>query len=294
MNTCIACGSSRFETLVNSQDFCVTQEAFDVSRCASCGFAYTVNAPSQDQIGRYYAHEDYVSHTDTNEGLFFRMYHKVREYMLGRKKAYMENHAKVKRVFDIGAGTGYFVSYLRSCGIHAVGFEPDSNARQQAKKKFDLDLIDDIDVVLQEADSFDAVTLWHVLEHVHDLKGYFKKFNLLLKDDGLLVIAVPNYTSFDAQFYRKYWAAYDLPKHLWHFSPNSIQLLAKSESFQLIKTYPMPFDPFYIALLSEGHKQSGKLGKLRGVFIGAISFVKGWIKPSVASSVVYVFKKNLA
>jgi len=294
MNTCIACGSSRFEILVNSQDFCVTQEAFDVSRCASCGFAYTVDAPSQDQIGRYYAHEDYVSHTDTNEGLFFRMYHKVRKYMLGRKKAYIENHAKVKRVFDIGAGTGYFVNHLRSRGIHAVGFEPDENARKQAKKNFDLDLADDLDVVIQEADNFDAITLWHVLEHVHDLKGYFKKFNALLKDEGLLVIAVPNYTSFDAQFYGKYWAAYDLPKHLWHFSPQSLQLLSESENFQLIKTYAMPFDPFYIALLSEGHKRSGFFGKFRALFVGAWSFLSGSIKANNASSVVYIFRKKVA
>ena len=294
MNTCMACGSSRFETLVNSQDFCVSQEAFDVNRCTSCGFSYTVNAPSQDKIGRYYEHEDYVSHTDTDEGIFFRIYHSVREYMLGRKKAYLENHIKLKRVFDIGAGTGYFVNHLRSRGIHAVGFEPDENARKQAKKNFDLDLADDLDVVIQEADNFDAITLWHVLEHVHDLKGYFKKFNALLKDEGLLVIAVPNYTSFDAQFYGNHWAAYDLPKHLWHFSPQSLQLLSESENFQLIKMYAMPFDPFYIAILSEGHKRSGFFGKFRAFFVGAWSFLSGSIKANNASSVVYIFRKKVA
>lgn len=294
MKNCPACGQSSFELLVESKDFCVSQEKFDVSRCTSCGFAYTVNAPSQENIGKYYKHEDYVSHTDTNEGLFFRVYHRVREYMLGRKKNYLTNHSPIKRVLDIGAGTGYFVNHLRTHGIHVVGFEPDADARQQAKKNFNLDLAEDLDVVIQEADRFDAISMWHVLEHVHDLKGYFGKFNALLKNDGLLAIAVPNYTSFDAQFYGKYWAAYDLPKHLWHFSPESLKLLGEGANFELLKTYDMPFDPFYIALLSEGHKGSGLWGKIRAVFVGTWSFLKGFINSDKASSVVYIFRKKEA
>lgn len=124
------------------------------------------------------------------------------------------------------------------------------------------------------------------------MKEYFGHFQQLIKTRGVLAIAVPNYSSFDGRFYKKFWAAYDLPKHLWHFSPDSIKLLAQSNGFDHLQSYAMPFDPFYIALLSEGHKQSGGGGKIRALFIGMTSFLKGFFNPEKASSVVYVFRKR--
>ena len=292
MKTCIACNNTQFETVVASKDFCVSMEDFTVMKCSNCGFAFTENAPDAEHIGKYYEHADYVSHTDTKEGLFFSIYHKVRAFMLGQKLSYIKAHVQVKRLFDIGSGTGYFVDYVKQNKIDVVGFEPDTDARLQAKKNFDIDLEDSLQKVVAQDKKFDAISMWHVLEHVHDLDQYFTYFDELLTSDGVLAIAVPNYTSHDAACYGKYWAAYDLPKHLWHFSPESMKLLAKKHDFKHLHSYAMPFDPFYIALLSEGHKKSGLFGKLRAVFIGTISFLKGMVNSEKASSVVYIFKKS--
>lgn len=292
MKKCLVCGQEQFKTIVASKDYCVSQEDFTVKQCTSCSFGFTENAPNEENIGRYYEHDDYISHTDTKEGLFFSIYHKVRNFMLGKKLSFIQNHTSLKSLFDIGSGTGYFVNYAKENRIDVTGFEPDTDARKQAKKNFDIDLENSLQKVLEGQKEFDAISMWHVLEHVHDLNGYFEHFRNLLKNDGVLAIAVPNYTSYDAQFYKKYWAAYDLPKHLWHFSPKSIKTLAVKHNFEHQKSYAMPFDPFYIALLSEGHKKSGLLGKVRAVLIGTWSFIKGALNSEKASSVVYIFKKK--
>jgi 2-polyprenyl-3-methyl-5-hydroxy-6-metoxy-1,4-benzoquinol methylase len=292
MDTCIACKKSAFETLIASKDYCVSREDFTVTKCTNCGFAFTANAPDAQHIGKYYEQADYISHTDTKEGLFFKVYHKVRTYMLGQKLAYIKAHNLIKSLLDIGSGTGYFVNHVKHLKIEVLGFEPDAAARAQAKKNFDLDLESSLEEVRQSKKTFDAISMWHVLEHVHELDVYFEHFRSLLNDKGLLVIAVPNYTSYDASFYKKYWAAYDLPKHLWHFSPQSVKLLAANHQFKHVQSYAMPFDPFYIALLSEGHKKSGIFGKIRALCVGGISFFKGLVSSEKASSVVYIFSKN--
>lgn len=292
MKACLVCKKANFETVVNSKDFCVSHEDFKVVRCTNCGFGFTENAPDVSKIGEYYEHTDYVSHTDTKEGLFFNIYHKVRSFMLGQKRAYINKHTAVNNILDIGAGTGYFVNHMQSHGTAITGFEPDNDARAQAKKNFGIELEPSLEGILGRNEVFDAISMWHVLEHVHDLKEYFGHFQQLIKTRGVLAIAVPNYSSFDGRFYKKFWAAYDLPKHLWHFSPDSIKLLAQSNGFDHLQSYAMPFDPFYIALLSEGHKQSGGGGKIRALFIGMTSFLKGFFNPEKASSVVYVFRKR--
>lgn len=292
MNRCIACQKSQFETVVASKDYCVSMEDFTVLKCTNCGFGFTVNAPDERNIGRYYEHADYVSHTDTKEGLFFTIYHKIRAFMLGQKLGYIKSHKSIKSLFDIGSGTGYFVNYVKHQNIDVVGFEPDGDARAQAKKNFNLELESSLEQVLQSKRTFDAISMWHVLEHVHELDAYFEHFRALLNDQGILAIAVPNYTSFDATFYKKYWAAYDLPKHLWHFSPESMKLLAGKHHFNHLQSYAMPFDPFYIALLSEGHRKTGVVGKVTALLVGTFSFLKGMVSSEKASSVVYIFSKN--
>lgn len=292
MKTCLVCQQNQFEPVVHSKDFCVSQEDFTVLKCTNCGFAFTENAPDAMHIGKYYEHADYVSHTDTKEGLFFSVYHKVRAFMLGKKLNYIQEQSKIKTLLDIGSGTGYFVNYAKENGVEAVGFEPDEKARAQAKNNFNIDLESDLNSILASKKQFDAISMWHVLEHVHELDLYFEHFRALLNENGLLTIAVPNYTSSDAIAYGKYWAAYDLPKHLWHFSPNSMKILANNHQFEHLKSYGMPFDPFYIALLSEKHKGSGFFGKIKAFFIGLSSFINGVFKAENASSVVYVFKKR--
>lgn len=292
MDTCIACGNTTFELLVKSKDYCVSHEDFDINKCTSCGFAFTVNAPDEKNISRYYEHEDYISHSDTSEGLIFKVYHRVRNIMLKKKLAYITKHKKIKSLLDIGAGTAYFVNHLKKEGITAIGVEPDSGARGQAKQNFQIELLENLSQVDSLGKKYDAISMWHVLEHVHQLDYYFKKFDSFLEDKGVLAIAVPNYTSLDAKYYKKDWAAYDLPKHLWHFSPDSIKKLAEKHGFKHLKSYAMPYDSYYISLLSEKHKSSGFLGKIRAMLIGELSYLKAFFNSEKASSVVYIFQKN--
>lgn len=292
MSQCLVCKGEYFEPVVLSKDFCVSQEDFKVVKCNSCGFAFTENAPDAASIGMYYEHADYISHTDTKEGLMFKVYHWVRSIMLRRKLGYIQKVARVKTLLDIGSGTGYFVNHVQQAGLGCVGFEPDEVARNQAKKNFNIDLSASLESVIENSNRFDAISMWHVLEHVHELDAYFEKFRILLEEKGVLAIAVPNYTSYDASFYKKYWAAYDLPKHLWHFSPSSLKLLAKNHGFKHIKSYAMPYDSYYISLLSEQHKKSGFFGKIRAMFIGELSYLNALINSEKASSVVYIFEKK--
>ncbi|MCD8528565.1 MAG: class I SAM-dependent methyltransferase [Chitinophagales bacterium] len=289
---CKVCEHDAVTHFLTSEDYCVSHEVFEINKCSNCGFAYTVNAPSQNEIGRYYEHADYISHTDTKEGLFFKVYHAVRNYMLGQKLGYIKKQKAIKSILDIGAGTGYFVNYALSKGIEVKGVEPDADARTQAHKNFNFHLLGSLQDALALNRQYDAISMWHVLEHVHELDAYFEDFRKLLNEKGILCIAVPNYTSFDAQHYGKYWAAYDLPKHLWHFSPTSMKILANKHSFRYVQSYAMPFDPFYIALLRRKNKGGGFFSKISAFAVGKWSFIKGFFNAEKASSVVYVFEKS--
>jgi len=134
--------------------------------------------------------------------------------------------------------------------------------------------------------------MWHVLEHVHALKPYLNQCLKSLKQNGRLIIAVPNYTSFDAKYYKKYWAAYDLPRHLYHFSPTSMATLLSEIGFEIVTIKPMWYDSFYVSLLSEKYKKSGKLGLMLAIIIGGISNFITLFDASKASSIIYEIKKK--
>ncbi len=285
---CPVCNHNGLKHYLKAADWGYSKEDFEIVKCPKCTFALTQDGPDQESIAEYYHHADYVSHTDINEGLFFKVYHLVREKMLNKKRTWVEKHAKKGEILDIGAGTGYFLSSLKNNAWKVLGFEPEKNARKIAKEKHDIELITDFEPLFKEEKKFDAISMWHVLEHVHELNLYFDYFKKLLKEDGKIFIAVPNYTSFDGEFYKEKWAALDLPKHLWHFSPKSFKVLAEKHGFELEKMYSLPFDAFYISLLSE----SSTLGKIRAVFVGLISFIKERINVEKASSVLYVIKKK--
>jgi 2-polyprenyl-3-methyl-5-hydroxy-6-metoxy-1,4-benzoquinol methylase len=140
--------------------------------------------------------------------------------------------------------------------------------------------------------SFEVITLWHVLEHLPNLNSSMSQFFKLLKDTGTLVIAVPNINSYDAKKYQQYWAAYDVPRHLWHFSPNTVSLLAEQCGFQIIDIKPMPFDAFYVSMLSEKYKNK-KFATLRGLYRGLLSCFICLFNKKKSSSLIYVMKKAI-
>ncbi len=194
------------------------------------------------------------------------------------------------RLLDVGAGTGAFASIMQRGGWEVTGLEPDDTARQNAIQKYGLDFQLPEALYGLEPQRFDVVTMWHVLEHVHELHAYLQHCERILKTTGTLLIAVPNYTSLDAGIYREYWAAYDVPRHLYHFSPESMQNLLQQHGFTITQYIPMLFDSFYISMLSEQYK-TGRSGLLRAFFNGLRSNINAGRNAAKYSSVIYVVKK---
>jgi len=285
-DTCPICKGKNLSFYQKTKDWGFSGDSFDIVKCTDCTFALTQDAPDQESIAKYYHHDDYVSHTDTKEGVFFKVYHFIRNIMLNKKRKWVEKHAKKGNVLDIGAGTGYFLNNLKTENWNVEGFEPEEAARKVAKKNFDIDLSSDFETLINGEKKYDAISMWHVLEHVHTLNEYFEYFKKMMAVDAKVFIAVPNYTSKDALFYKENWAAWDVPKHLWHFSPKSLKTLAEKHGFEVEKMYGLPYDSYYISLLSE----KGFLGKLRAVFVGEYFYLTSLMNVEKASSVLYVLK----
>lgn len=266
---------------------------FEIWHCDECTLRFTQKVPGPDFIGTYYQSASYVSHSDTDKGLVNRLYHLVRNRTLQSKRKLLQQVTGKEKgsLLDIGAGTGAFANEMKQAGWDITALEPDATARQNALNKYGLQLESTDRLFTLENDAFDAITMWHVLEHVHDLHGYFAQFHRLLKQDGRLVIAVPNYTSYDAKKYKEYWAAYDVPRHLYHFSPKSMELLANGKGFVLKAIEPMWYDSFYVSMLSEQYKNGS--GNLPGaLWNGALSNCKALFDKKKCSSLIYVFVKK--
>jgi 2-polyprenyl-3-methyl-5-hydroxy-6-metoxy-1,4-benzoquinol methylase len=273
------------------KDYSVSNEEFDLISNPKYGYLETTPQPSLDKLDDYYKSEDYISHTDSKRNLFEKAYHLVRMFSLNRKLKLINSFSlKDKNLLDVGCGTGDFLRLAKEKGWAGFGIEPNAQARYIGNQKtqdsiFDLDKLLDFD-----AASFDVITLWHVLEHLPNLEEQISLLKKLLKPNGTLIIAVPNYNSFDARYYNKYWAAYDVPRHLWHFNNESISKLFNGVSMEVIKTKPMYFDAFYVSLLSEKYK-TGKMNYFKGFWIGLLSNLKS-LGTNEASSLIYIVKKQ--
>ena len=289
---CPVCGLSDFNHVFSVKDHTVSNENFEIIECTFCSLRITQHIPEADKIGRYYQSDEYISHTDSKEGVFNKIYHVVRNFALFQKRKIVQKYSNVKRgkLLDYGCGTGAFLHEMKKHGWNVTGIEPDQGALQKAKilTGANIQTPKDIDQLLPE--SFDVITLWHVLEHVHLLNETLEAIKLALKKGGFLFIAVPNYTSYDSKHYEKFWAAYDVPRHLYHFSPKSMDILISSHVLKIENTLPMWFDAFYVSLLSEKYK--GKGFKLfNALMLGFLSNLKAIFKKETCSSLIYVIKK---
>ena len=317
---CPVCGSAESLTFLHCKDSFAGGATFEIRQCSDCGFRFTSGFPDESEIGKYYEAAGYISHTDTNKGLVNKIYHIVRKYMLGRKGQMVESlvGGRKGRILDIGCGTGYFLNEMQRRGWKGVGVEKSPSASEQAKKNFNLEVyndIKDVDKVCQYCgegepcgksetiglhgicsrnslnDRFDVITLWHVLEHLQDLESAFDCFRNLLIKNGVLLIAVPNSDSFDARKYKEHWGAYDVPRHLWHFTPETLAKLAHREGFYIEKISAMPFDAFYVSMLSEKYK-GNSMPVVRGALTGFSSLVRNANRPKMSSSIIYVLRRR--
>lgn len=290
--TCPVCDSTHFQQILTVKDFTVSEESFSIMECATCSLRFTQDVPAKNSISAYYASEDYISHSDTSKGFINKMYKKVRQITLKQKARWVHanSHKKNVKLLEIGSGTGAFASEMQSRGWDVMGLEPDERARQNAMELYQLSLQPVENIYTLPAASFDAIVLWHVLEHVHDLHDYMKMFRELLTPDGVLIIAVPNYTSTDAKIYGEYWAAYDVPRHLYHFSPGAMKKLVEKHGM-VIKDYkPMWYDSFYISLLSSRYK-NGKTSWVPAIFNGLRSNMDALTQSRNCSSITYIIHK---
>jgi 2-polyprenyl-3-methyl-5-hydroxy-6-metoxy-1,4-benzoquinol methylase len=274
-------------------DFYASGEQFELCACEQCGFMFTQGAPAEAEMGRYYASPDYISHTDTRQGAMNFIYHIVRSYMLGRKARLVarEAHRKTGRLLDIGTGTGYFAYAMARRGWQVKAVEKSEQARAFAREHFELAVKPETALAGFAPESFDVITLWHVMEHLEDLNGTWERIGKMLDKKGRLIVAVPNGSSYDAQRYGAYWAAYDVPRHLWHFTPDTIHQLAAQHGFVMTARHPMPFDAFYVSMLSEKHRGSS-LSFAKGLYAGTLAWFSALRQKERSSSMIYVFRKK--
>ena len=288
-STCPACGSADIAFKLAAKDFTVSQEEFPIWQCGSCSLRFTQQVPVQERIGKYYKAENYISHTDTRAGFVNALYHRIRKRTLRTKEQLVKKDTgrSAGRLLDIGAGTGAFCHHMKEAGWNITGLEPDEATRLKAVELYGMELGAAENLFGLSPRSYDAVTLWHVLEHVHALHDYLEKIREILAPGGKAFVAVPNWTSYDASVYGKFWAAYDVPRHLYHFSPAAMHRLLNGHGFTLVATKPMWYDSFYVSMLSEQYRK-GKLGFLRAVPVGLVSNAKALFNKGRCSSVIYV------
>jgi len=290
---CPLCQSDNRVPHLKCTDYLVTGEEFDLYKCKSCGFIFTDKYPEEHEIGRYYESSDYISHDDNARGLINRIYLLARSLMLGRKrKAIMKiTGRKTGRLLDIGCGTGYFPGMMKDHGWEVTGVEPNIKARDYARTSFGIEVIDPEQISTLPSASYDCITLWHTLEHFHDPQSYAREIDRLLSPDGICLIAIPNSSSYDAQYFGKFWAAWDVPRHLWHFDPDTFSLFAEKAGFRIVATRALPLDVFYISILSFRNKGI-KYPFITGSVLGSWFAFKSIFRTGQSSSLIYFLKER--
>jgi 2-polyprenyl-3-methyl-5-hydroxy-6-metoxy-1,4-benzoquinol methylase len=292
-NSCPNCGSSDIFKVLSVKDYTVSDEEFEIWECKNCTQRFTQNIPGQENISKYYQSENYISHSDTSKGFINNLYHKVRKRTLLQKKNLIEKTCGKYsgNILDVGAGTGAFLNTMKNANWNCTGIEPDNAAREKALELYGINLQKAEKIYSLPSESFDAITLWHVLEHVHELHKYVEQLKTLLSADGKLFIAVPNYTSGDEKIYDKYWAAYDVPRHLYHFSPKAMEILLNTHGLKLENIKPMWYDSVYVSMLSERYK-TGDSHPVKAFINGMISNLEAISDKTKCSSLIYIASKK--
>jgi len=290
-SNCPLCLSNKIISTISSKDYSISKEPFEIWQCTQCNFLFTQNIPDEESIGSYYASEEYISHSDTKKGIVNRLYHIARKIMLGKKYRLIKKISSGKTILDIGCGTGYFLNDMKDKGFQTLGIEINEQARDFGKQHFGLNILPPEKLLSGKINQkFNVITLWHVLEHLYQPGLYLQRISELLDSKGVLILALPNPDSFDAQFYQKYWAGFDVPRHIWHFTPQTIAKFV-SEYFTITQLKRLPFDSFYNSLLSEKYRHN-KLSFFRGISIGFIAWIYSSINVKKSSSIIYVLKKK--
>ena len=290
VESCPVCESSLSDNFIICKDHTVSNESFAITRCRTCGFLYTNPKPSDERLGSYYESSEYISHNKKSNSLINRIYKIARRFTVKSKVGMIKKYTlNQSTLLDIGCGTGEFINEAKINNWEICGVEPGNLARQSAEELAEIKIYKDIAEI--EKKKFDAITMFHVLEHVSDLNGTMKKIRKLLHKDGSLFIALPNSASWDSQKYKEHWAAYDVPRHLYHFNQETATLLFKKHKLNILETIPMKLDAFYVSMLSEKNA-NGKLNYWQAFWNGLKSNKWASNNQNNYSSLIYVLKKK--
>ena len=286
---CPWCGSENAQLHLELKDLFLTQEPFKILECKECGLLYTTPRPNKDEIGRYYKSEEYYSHQENKEGFIPKVYEKVKSVNLKNKYGIATEGKEKGKALDIGCGVGDFLHTMEQHGWDCTGVEPSEDAKAIAKKKIKGQLLSSEEQENLHDSSFDVITMWHVLEHVDDIRWQIQQLYRLCKPGGRIIIALPNYKSYDGQYYKAEWAAYDVPRHLNHFNKETQIKILEESGLRHVKTEKLVWDAYYISYMSEKYRKHS-IPLLRGAFRGLVSNSKAR-KTGEWSSLVYVFER---
>ncbi len=293
LSKCPLCKSGHFLNHREIVDYAVSKEAFILCKCANCQLLFTNPRPQEEEIGPYYNFPEYFSHEDKAKSLTQWIYQKVRNYSISKKVNFIRSLKKKGALLDYGCGTGEFLVAAKKRGWKVNGIEPSEKAKSLAKLKLGNKIKGSIDNLKKET-SFDVITLYHVLEHIHDLRQTVKKILNHLQSDGYLIIAVPNHESWDGKHYGNFWSGWDVPRHLYHFNLDSMNKFKEEFELELTGIKPMKFDSFYVSLLSEGYKNpnSGTISNYWRAIKNGLKSNNSAKTPGNYSSNIFIFQKK--
>lgn len=292
-NVCPLCKSHEISLFIKCNDHLISGEVFELLRCSSCSFVFTQNYPEESESDKYYESEEYISHSEKQKTIFEKIYRLVRKIMLYRKKSFVSRMCNLSdgTILDIGSGTGYFLNTMSDAGWKTTGIEINKKARDYSLSAFNLSVLSPQEILSLPAKSFDCITLWHTLEHFHEPYKYFEEIKRLLKPEGVVIIALPNIDSYDAGYYASEWAAYDVPRHLWHFNSSTFPVFAEQNGFLVSSRSYLPFDVFYVSILSEKYRGT-RFASASGITKGLVFSLSSYFRKSKSSSIIYVLRNS--
>lgn len=289
-NKCPWCDSERTQIHLWLKDEFLTNEEFQIHECLRCGLLFTEPRPEINKIGEYYKSKEYYSHQENKKGFIPKIYEKVKKINLKHKYNIATKGITTGKMLDIGCGVGDFIHTAEEQGWECVGIEPSEDAKAIARNRINAKILKSKDQEVIPEETFDVITMWHVLEHVDNLKWQVSQLQRLIKNEGRVVIAVPNYKSYDAKYYKDKWAAYDVPRHLNHFNKETIVKIFKANGLELETTDKLRWDAYYIAYMSEQY-QHHTFPLIKGAYRGFISNCKARTSTEWSSK-IYVFSKR--
>ena len=293
LKNCPACESESLKPLFIAKDYFLTEEEFSVVQCDKCKLRFTNPRPGFNEIMKYYDSSEYISHDTSYKSILTIIYTVARNFMLKRKYSIVRKYSKGENILDVGCGSGEFLNYCKSKGSNTFGVELNDKPREFARKSYGLEIREKLSDFPETEFAFDCITLWHVLEHIHDLNETMNLLQQRLNPGGLLVIALPNFASWDAEHFHRFWAAYDLPRHLYHFNADVFKNFASKHNYKILKILPQKLDSFYISLISEKYMH-GKSNLLKAFILGAYSNLAARKEGRGHSSLIYILSKDSA